>query len=140
VYSHLPYEGKVVLKNKGARRIAVRIPAWVDRRGLRATLGGKPVDLDWMGNRLVFCRLDAPCEIALAFSVRESKASYTVAANTPQAHAFDCTFRASTCVDISPKDPDPRSYQLYVRGHMRKDQAPMIRRERFVADRIVGNW
>ena len=93
-----------------------------------------------MGNRLVFCRLDAPCEIALAFPVRESKASYTVAANTPQAHVFDCAFRGSTCVAISPEDPDPRSYQLYVRGHMRKDKAPMKKAERFIADRIVGDW
>jgi len=140
VHSHLPYEGKVVLKNKGARRIAVRIPAWVGRRELRATLGGKPVELDWMGNRLVFCRLNAPCEIELAFPVRESTATYTVAANTPREHQFACTFRASTCVDINPKDPDPRSYSLYVRGHMREDKAPMAACERFVADRVVKEW
>lgn len=31
VDSFLPYAGKVVLRNKAARRIAVRIPGWVSR-------------------------------------------------------------------------------------------------------------
>jgi len=140
VHSCLPHEGKVILKNKGARRIAVRIPAWVDRRALRATVGGKPVDLDWMSNRLIFCGLDAPCEITLTFPIAETTARYTVAANTPAEHAFICTFRASTCVDISPKDTAPTSYPFYDRAQMRTDRTPYRTLQRFVAARTVHGW
>jgi hypothetical protein len=140
VHSFLPYEGKVILKNKGARRIAVRIPAWVDRRALRATVGGQPVDLDWLGNRLLFCGLDAPCEITLTFPVVETTARYTVGANTPGEHAYTCTFRGSTCVDVSPKDTAPTSYPFYDRAHLRTSRTPMKKVERFIADRIVGSW
>ena len=140
VHSHLPYEGKVILKNKGARRIAVRIPAWLDRRALRATVGGKSVEPDWLGNRLVFCGLDAPCEIALTFPVAETTASYTVAANTPAEHAVICRFRGSTCVDVSPRDTAPTSYPFYDRAGMRNDRTPMKQVDRFIADRIVGAW
>jgi hypothetical protein len=34
VNSHLPYEGKVVIRNKWARRIYVCIPSWVDADGV----------------------------------------------------------------------------------------------------------
>ena len=35
VDSYLPYEGKVIIRNKAARRVAVRVPSWVDKRVLR---------------------------------------------------------------------------------------------------------
>jgi hypothetical protein len=140
VHSFLPYEGKVILKNKGARRIAVRIPAWVDRRALRATIGGQPVDLDWLGNRLLFCGLDAPCDITLTFPVVETTARYTVGANTPGERLYTCTFRGSTCVNVSPKDSAPTSYPFYDRAHLRTDRTPMTTVELFVADKIVRAW
>jgi len=140
VDSHLPYEGKVSIRNKGARRIRVRIPAWVDRRELRAAVDGKPAELDWIGNGLVFCRLGGREAIQIAFPVRETRATYTVAANTPGEHAFTCTFRASTCVDIAPRDQSPTSYPLYQRDTMRRDRAPMRSLERFVANTTVKHW
>ena len=38
--SYLPYEGKVVIKNKTAKKLVVRIPRWVDRRSLNSTRNG----------------------------------------------------------------------------------------------------
>ncbi|MCE9616042.1 MAG: glycoside hydrolase family 127 protein [Lentisphaerae bacterium] len=140
VRSHLPYEGRIELRNKGARRIRVRIPAWAGRRELRATVDGQPAELDWMGNGLVFCGLTGREAIALTFPVKESTATYTVAANTPREHAFTCTFRASTCVDIAPADTSPTSYPLYRRAHLRAGLAPLQRGESFVANRIDRDW
>ena len=37
--SYLPYEGKVVLRNKTAREAFVRMPLWVDRKAVRCTRG-----------------------------------------------------------------------------------------------------
>ncbi len=140
VHSHLPHAGRVDVINRGARRIAVRIPAWVDRRALRITVGGTPVEPDGIGNRLILCRLDGRETITLRFPVKETTATYTVAAHTPREHPFTCTFRASTCVDISPRDEAPTSYPLYRRAHLRADKAPIVERERFVAERIMQDW
>lgn len=155
VESHLPYEGKVVIRNKTASRITVRMPVWVDRRAIRATVAaGGPVstkeaakreeprhiDLDWVSNRLVFSRLAAPCVITIIFPVRESTASYTVNANSDREQVYSCTFRGSTLVDISPKDADPRNYPLYLREHMRNDTAVMKEAEVFVPETVVRDW
>jgi hypothetical protein len=140
VDSFLPYEGRVVVRNKAARRIAVRMPAWAPRGRIRAEVNGKPVEPDWMGNRLIFCRMDPKDVITVTFPVAETTARYTVNANSDKEQVYACTFRASTCVDISPKDVDPRNYPLYQREHMRKDRAPMKKAERFVADKIVSSW
>ena len=39
--SYLPYEGKVVIRNKNAQRIYVRIPTWIDRHGLPSRVDGQ---------------------------------------------------------------------------------------------------
>jgi len=36
VESHLPYEGKRVVRNKTARKLLVRLPVWADKRPLSA--------------------------------------------------------------------------------------------------------
>jgi hypothetical protein len=39
--SYLPYEGKVVLKNKKAKSCSVRLPAWVDLKAVTSRAGGR---------------------------------------------------------------------------------------------------
>ncbi|MFC1451726.1 hypothetical protein ACFLSJ_00090 [Verrucomicrobiota bacterium] len=140
IHSYLPYEGKVVIRNKAARRIAVRIPAWIDRRRIRIDIDGKAAEPDWIGNRLILCRQDAPNVITIAFPVRETTVAYTVNAHSEYEQAYTCTFRGGTLVGISPRDTRPTSYPLYLRDHLRADEAPMRTVERFVADRIVTEW
>jgi hypothetical protein len=140
VDSYLPYEGKVVLRNKSAERIAVRIPSWVGRRELRADVSGKEAALDWIGNRVIFAGLQPADVITLRFPVRETTARYTVNAQTDKQQVYTCTFRGSTLVDISPRDTSPTSYPLYQREHLRADKAPLKKITRFVPDRIIANW
>jgi hypothetical protein len=140
VDSWLPFEGKVVLRNKAARRIAVRIPHWVDRRALQADVNGRPFPLDWTGNYLVFAGLAPRDAITLAFPVPVSTERYTVNANTDREVMYTCTFRGSTCVDISPRDGAPASYHFYRRDQMKGARAPMKTVERFVAERVVRDW
>jgi len=139
--SYLPYEGKVVLRNKSARRIAVRMPCWVDRKNVRADISGKTRENDYMGNRLIFDNLKGNERITLTFSVPESTASYTIAAGVPDAErVYACTFRGGTAVDVTPREDSPTSYPFYLRDHMKKAVAPMKKTERFVADKIVDLW
>jgi DUF1680 family protein len=140
VDSYLPFEGRVLLHNKAARRIAVRIPSWVDRRALRAGVGGREASLDWIGNYLEFAGLQPGETIALTFPIRETTAKYTVNAQTDQERVYTCVFRGDTLVEISPRDAAPTSYPLYQRDHFRKDKAPMKNIQRFVPYKMVVHW
>lgn len=141
VESHLPHEGKVTVRNKSTRRIVVRIPSWVSRSRLQANRSGKPSSLVWMGNRLLFDDVEPGDRIDLEFPVAESTAHYTVASGMPAAETtYRCTFRASTLIDIGPRDSRITSYPLYLREHLRRERAPMKSVERFVPGRQIRNW
>jgi hypothetical protein len=51
--SYLPYEGKVILKNKTARKAYVRLPAWVNREAVRCRLSQADLLVHWLNNYLV---------------------------------------------------------------------------------------
>jgi hypothetical protein len=140
VDSYLPYQGRVVVRNKSAKRIGLRIPAWVDRKQVRAAVNGAPADGEWIGNRLFF-EVRPQDEVTLQFPVPETTARYTVMSKVWKLEAtYTCTFRGSTLMDISPRDQAATSYPLYLRGHLRQDQAPMKRVNRFAASKIMRNW
>ena len=79
-------------------------------------------------------------QIQLEFPIRERSAEYTASSRTKQEQTYKCTFRGSTLVDISPRDPSPTSYPLYVRQHLRRDKAPVKKISRFVAERTILQW
>lgn len=139
--SYLPYEGKVVIKNKKANRIGIRIPAWVDRKKVQAKINNLPPDTQLVGNRLFINGLKGNEQITLQFPISESTATYTVMKGVFKFEAqYTCTFRGSTLVDISPRDKRDESYPLYLREHMRTDKAPMKKVTRFVSKKSFLNW
>lgn len=140
IHSYLPYEGKVVLRNKTARRIRVRIPHWVSRREVRAETSGAPRALDWVGNYVLFDDLRPGDILTLTFPITEAVARYTVNAHSAAEQVYTCTFRGSTLVDISPRGESPTSYPFYLRDQMRKGPAPMKTVGRFVAKGTVLLW
>jgi hypothetical protein len=140
VDSHLPYEGRVVIRNKAARRLAVHVPSWVSRRQIRADVAGRACPLAWVGNYLLFDNLQPGELVTITFPVKETTARYTVNARTPAEQVYTCTFRAGTLVDIAPRDQSPTSYPLYQRDHLRQEKAPTKTVERFVAPKVISNW
>jgi hypothetical protein len=120
--------------------VTVRIPAWVDRRELRAEVSGKQTALDWVGRNIVFTELKPNDNITLRFPVKETTARNKSNAGTKFEQAYTCAFRGSTLVDISPRDERPTSYPFYLRSHLRADKAPLKKVTRFVADRIITGW
>jgi hypothetical protein len=70
--SYLPYEGKVVLKNKTAESMRLRIPNWVDKNRVRARGGRGKLKLSWQGHYLVIDRVLPREEIVVEFHVPES--------------------------------------------------------------------
>ncbi len=141
VDSHLPFEGRVEIAVKTARRLAVRIPSWVRRPDLRTEVNGHPQPAAWVGNYLTFADLRDGDRVALRFPVPEGRATYTVAAHIPdQERAYTLAWRGSTVIDVSPHDESPTTYPLYQRDALRATEAPMRKVTRFVADTQVSGW
>jgi hypothetical protein len=102
--SSLPFEGKVVIRNKKARHLQVRIPGWVKRSDLRCTLNGSPVEPAWCGRYAGFFDIPLHAGLTLDFPIREE----TVPLQIPFMNARQYRgvakavyqFRGSTCVGI----------------------------------------
>ncbi len=140
VDSCLPYEGKVVLRNKKARSIALRLPSWVDKRELRfgsVKLAAEPY---WVGRYLVFDGPQPGATITLSFPAKTQTSAYTVNAGSKVEQKYTCEFRGSTLIDISPRDTAPTSIPLYQRSQMRASATPLHTVKRFVAARTVRGW
>jgi hypothetical protein len=151
IESHLPYQGKVVIRNKQARRAFVRIPLWVNRQQLRITVNGENRAAIWIDARLFIDSLNPHDTIEITFPVEErvekhtvmercegvethggkERTIYTVAPTT-----YTCTFRGNTLVDITPRSREG-GYPLYRRDHMRQDKAPTKSATRYATSHII---
>lgn len=142
VESSLPYEGKVVIRNKTAERISVRSSSWIDRRSIRSDVDGVDRQPDRIGNYLVFDDLKPGAVVTLQFPVPEQTAEYTWMARHWRSEAMvRCTFRGSTLVDISPRDDSLGSYPIYLRDHLKAGgPAPTRQVERYVSERRAVRW
>lgn len=141
VDSFLPYEGKVVIKNKTAQKIAVRIPRWVDKKKAQASTNGKAASTFWLGNYMVLDRTGKKDVITIEFPVVETTEKYTLPATwcgKEGAAEFTCRFKGNTLIDINPRGTEP-GYPIYVREQYKKDKAPMKRVERYVSP-ITMEW
>jgi hypothetical protein len=132
VDSYLPYEGKVVLHNKAAHTVLVRIPAWIATRAVKSFVNGKAVQPPFAGRYEVFQGLKPKDEIQLEFPVREETDRYTI-----DGKEYRITFRGSTVVDVDPRDRNATDYPMYARDEIKPNKAPMREVKRFVADRLI---
>ena len=138
--SFLPFEGRVQIRNHAARAVAVRIPYWARREALSIDVNGTPRASRRIGNRLLLEDLQPGDVVNLTFPLTKQVLTYTANANSPQEQEYTLTLRGSTVVDISPRDDSPDSYPLYLRDHLKAEQAPLKTAKRFVADQIVKGW
>ena len=129
VDSHLPYEGKVVLKVKDAPRTAVRIPDWTDRSRVTCHVNGTQQDLAWDGSYIQVRGLKRGDEVAVEFPMREITL-FTQIAAVP----YKLTIKGNTVIDIDPKG---KIYPLYQRDHYRQDRAPLKKVARFVSSGAI---
>ena len=150
VDSYLPYEGRVVLKNKTARKANLRIPSWVDKKVVRCYVNDQEASPHWLNNYLVVEDLRPSDVVRVEFPVAESTEKFTLPSYGQQ---YTCNFRGNTLVDISPRRDRPvlvkmgsddgglftvrKGYPIYLRDHLKADKAPMKTAERFAAARLV---
>jgi hypothetical protein len=149
VDSYLPYEGKVVVRNKTARSLAVRIPRWVDKSAVAASINRQAAPGEWIGNCLTFARISPGDEITITFPMVTATEKYTLKWkhtdhwmestdpgrrwSNPNPTVYTMTFKGNTLVDVMPREEGP-GYPLYQRAGQRDSTAaPTKVLRRFVA-------
>jgi hypothetical protein len=142
VDSHLPYEGKVILRNKKVRTAMVRIPSWIHREKVTCFLNGKPFKPALAGRYLVVTGLKPTDTIRLEFPIQEHVDTYHVYDGAPEgekvpATKYTITYRGSTVIDIQPREEKSGTYPLYQRDHYKANRVPMQSVSRYVANEIL---
>jgi hypothetical protein len=154
--SYLPYEGKVVIRNKTADKILVRMPLWVDKHAVRSKINGQTAMPFWIGQYAVFDPIKGGDTLTMEFAVVESTETYTLKWNQSDCwfesnwaqrgwktanEKYVCRFKGNTLVEIAP-DPvsitDGLGYPLYRREYMKTHEAPMKTVQRFVMESRSG--
>ncbi len=98
--SYLPYQGKIVIRNKTARRIYVRIPNWVSKGKVICRVAAQKVKAEWLNNYLVFGSVDPGVEIVVEFPMVEQTLRRT---NGAWGTTYTIRLRGNTVMDISPR-------------------------------------
>ena len=132
VESWLPYEGRVVIQNKQARTIMVRLPYWLDQNALHCYVNDKEVHPPLVGRYLAFAKVGKKARIRLEFTVPERQEQYSIHGKT-----YTLTLRGSTVVARTPPSQDPKVYPTFMREGFKQAKAPMRKARRFVADKLV---
>jgi hypothetical protein len=149
VWSWLPHEGKLVVRNKGMRRITVRLPGWTSRPSVTCTVNGQPAEPEWLGSRAVFAGLRGNEEICLTAPVTTEKTKYSIANLAHRSwrgpDSYDCEFRGHTAISIGEERVHPGGrqltwYRLFQRESDRKDKAPMKSAAAYVHPDKLVHW
>ena len=148
---YLPYEGKVVLQIKTARRVRVRIPRWADKSAVRCRVDERELSaLDWLGNYLLIDGLAPAQMVAIEFPMVETVEKH---AEKTYGLEYTCRLKGNTLVDFSVRPDAPaladmasddgrqftvnKGYPLYLRDFYNADKAPLKTAERYVAPRLI---
>ncbi len=77
VDSHIPYEGKVALRNKQAREVFVRMPLYVEPETVRCRIGRREARPEWFGRYLRLKDLKKKDVVTLEFPLKEWTEQWT---------------------------------------------------------------
>jgi hypothetical protein len=136
--SYLPYEGKVVLKNKKAKNVFIRIPLWTDKTSVKCSKGDLEISPEWFGNYLIIKDIKNNDILTLTFPIEERIERWTAPPPTPLSFAvgteFTCRFRGNTVVELNPPlFPDSWLYQNRPEKYQ-APKAPIKKVVRYVTD------
>jgi hypothetical protein len=152
--SYLPYEGKVVIHNKTASKLAVRIPTWANKAKVQVKLGAAVVIPAWLNNYLLLDSIHPNDTISIAFPMVTTREKYTLKWKitdwwkevtdpgpnwtNPNPITYTMTFKGNTLVDVTPRDDGP-GIPLYQRNAQRDGTvAPLKTVTRFVTSSPLG--
>jgi hypothetical protein len=78
VESYLPFQGKVVLRKKHARRLNARIPAWVNGSDLKCRVDGRLTVPTFVGRYLLVEPLSNSSVVSLEFPIHHESQTFTI--------------------------------------------------------------
>jgi hypothetical protein len=140
VESYLPYEGKVILRNKQASTLMVRLPMWLndrlpmwdnDEMAVTCKHNGKSFVPSRVGRNLLLDVQNGDV-VELNFPVPSRTDHYTI-----NGKAYKIQFRGGTVVDIDNRNTSPNMIPIYQREVMKAVRAPMHTVKRFVTGKIL---
>ena len=127
--SHLPYEGKVVLKMKEKKNVSVRIPDWTNKKAVTCRRNGIIQDYEWRGNYIHIESLKPDDELVIQFPISE-RLVYRNLKGTD----YWMTVRGFTVVDLKPQ---AEVTPIFQREHYRRSSAPTKKVTRFVSNQRI---
>ena len=139
--SYLPYEGKVVIHNRKAKNLNVRIPAWVDKKLVKVKIGSREVPNRWL-SRYLLLEVKPKQKITITFPMLTVTETYIVRdfghrGTTLQSETnYEIVFKGNTAIDISPRDTNAM-FPTYLRGHYLADKAPMKEASQYTATKRI---
>jgi hypothetical protein len=145
IESYLPYEGKVVIHNKQARNLQVRIPGWVRQSDVRCKVNDTTVEPTWCGRYAGLLDIPQSADITIEFPVQKE----TVTLLIPQMNARQYRgvakatyqFKGSTCIGVVADESIFGSeypwVPLYRHPQYHLDQAPMVEVPYHVVERPI---
>jgi hypothetical protein len=151
--SYLPYEGKVVIHNKTAETVSVRIPEWVNPGAVETAINGNPVSPFWTGRYMVLSGTGPNETITITFPVVEATETYQngfqgvgmpghtevtseIGKRLDKLTPYTFRLRGNTIVEISPRD-GALGYPIYLRDNLKAARAPMKARSGYVVTKFV---
>jgi hypothetical protein len=153
--SYLPYEGKVVIRNKTAKQMFLRIPRWVDQSKVTVAVNGKARGYAWVGRCLFLDGTQAGDQVRVEFPMVESKETYTLKwkpesrwleginpgprwkpADSPGRYTF--LMKGNTLIDVSPRPQGP-GFPLYQRTYYQQTKAPTKQVTRYISP-VTVKW
>ena len=162
VESYVPYEGKVVLRNKSARRVSVRIPVWVDRQKLACRVNGEAREAHYLENYLLLDALAPGSLVTLTFPLREEVETYACddygdlgsAPRSLATYRYRATYRGNTAIALESLQGNQTvtydggamsSSPVYTayddRRFLANDTAPLkSRAEQAGSSKEIGSW
>ena len=161
VESYLPFEGKVFLRNKQARRICIRIPAWVNRSEFECRVEGQLTPPRFLGDYLLLDPVNNPAVVALTFPIHQESQTFRIEDYGPNGDAnkplgtyryrVDLRAGAATAVTSLLSTPIntydtklPRSSPFYPayqeRGYLAGDVAPMKKAQLATTAKVIRSW
>ncbi len=141
--SSIPYEGKVVLRNKTAREAFVRIPLYVNKSTVNCRIGDRMVRPEWFGRYLRIENLKAGDVVTIEFPLEEWIERWTAPPNAnytshlPGGTIYTCKFRGNTLIELSPPLlPGTWLYQGRAEKY-KAAKAPMKKVTRYVSPGLI---
>ncbi|MFN8444854.1 MAG: hypothetical protein U0175_28975 [Caldilineaceae bacterium] len=114
VVGHEPWQGRIDVRLRTPRRLAIRVPSHVELAATNFTVDGQPVTPTWVSRTAQLGQFAAGQTVTLTYPLQERQASYEIAGNH-----YTGWWRGATLLEIQPPG---EGYPIYQRRPLLSDE------------------